>query len=342
MQQSQLGMPAPLVCQDLDASINGKHKPAEQEARKASLGLSAHASQAFISNVEFVSLGNYCAVASALQALGMRKYAYPFDWVRSSVNGIIHLLENSFADFFDYDASEMTAEHGVVYKHTPWGGSFWHHDIKEADVKACFKRRIDRMMGKGEVPGNVPRVFVRTLNSSAEVDSCLDLHKALQKVFSGAKVYLLILLDMQDQSGPLRLPGSSDKILFYRVPLSAALTADLDSRAQGYWPALACAVRHWAGHQDDVTEVPTLRGVRDMIDSFDGGNAASALYAPRRLPNTPPTPLPPPVVARHNHLVTQSEVNKNESALPMAKSPVVQHRRIVPTEALPQPYTRRA
>jgi len=276
--------------------MEGNKNPAQQVASRASLGLNAPPLAQFLDNVECVSIGNFCAVATALEALGLRKYAYPFDWVRSSSQGVIHLFNNKFADFFDYRSTEQT-EHGPAYTQTAWGGSFWHHDIQDPKVKSSFQRRIDRILGKGEVPTTVPRLFVRTLNSTDEIASALDLHAALQKAFRRTRVYLLLLVDMQDQSGPVRLAGKAgDNILFYKVSLSASMTADINARAQGYWPALAFAVRYWACRQDVLSELPSLKHIQDCMDAFDGGNPATALYGPRRLPHTPPTPLPPPVM----------------------------------------------
>jgi len=83
------------------------------------------------------------------------------------------------------------------------------------------------------------------------------------------------------------------------------MTADINARAQGYWPALAFAIRYWACRQDAVSELPSLRHLQDCLDAFDGGNPATALYGPRRLPSTPPTPLPPPVIPRGPATVAQ-------------------------------------
>jgi len=58
--------------------------PEAQQERQVALGLKETTLAAFIDKTEFVSIGNFCAAANALQALGLRRHAYPFDWVRSS------------------------------------------------------------------------------------------------------------------------------------------------------------------------------------------------------------------------------------------------------------------
>merc|ERR1719324_844061 len=50
-------------------------------------------------NVEFISLGCFCGPARALQMLGLRKRAYPLDFMRSDVFGVIQLVNSKFKDF---------------------------------------------------------------------------------------------------------------------------------------------------------------------------------------------------------------------------------------------------
>ena len=45
---------------------------------------------------EFISLGCFCAVSHAFQLLGLKKNSYPFDWVRSPMEGIMHCLDSQF------------------------------------------------------------------------------------------------------------------------------------------------------------------------------------------------------------------------------------------------------
>jgi len=261
-----------------------KKSGGEVQMNLASCGLSDPALAAFLQNTEFISLGNYCAVSYATEALGLRKAAGPLDWVRSPIRGIIQLFQTGFSNFTSYGQTKPT-EHGPAFLQTQWGGSFWHHDITQEKIKASQQRRCARVMGRGDVPPTKPRCFLRTLNGTTEVDACVELHRALQRAFSQTKVYLLILMDMQDPSAQptLRLAGpEGENILFHRIPISDSMSGDINVRAKGYFPAIATAVRYWATRQGNIGVVPSLQALEDLVDPYEGGDPAFALYAPTR------------------------------------------------------------
>jgi len=262
--------------------------PAMQEERQVAFGLKERRLANFIEGSEFVSIGNYCAVSNALQALGLRKHAYPFDWVRSPATGVIRCFDTGFSDFLSYSSIQDAGEDGVAYTNTPWGGSFWHHDPNDAKVRSDFTRRIERILGCGDVPAKKPRVFVRAANSTRELDATLELHAALRRALPQTKVYLLVLIDFQEGAGPVRLEGQANNdLLFYRIHRTAAMSSSMEQRSQGYWLAIVFAIRLWACWEDAVSVVPCLTHVRAACDAFDGGSAATALFAPTRLPGPP-------------------------------------------------------
>merc|ERR1712062_716001 len=164
-------------------------------------------------------------------------------------------------------------------------------------VRKSFGRRIDRILGQGDVSATMQRMFIRIANSTEELDDSLRLHEALQRAFPGAKVYLLVLIDLQGGSGPVRLEGSAgDDLLFYRIPQSAAMSSSINARGQGYWEAIVFAIRLWACQAEAVSEVRSLAELKGACEAFDGGDAGSQLFGPRNLPGAPTVPLPPPVV----------------------------------------------
>merc|ERR1712019_110890 len=178
-------------------------------ARQLALGLHTDAAQTFIKEAEFVSLGCFCGVSSALQAAGLRKAAYPFDWVRSSVEGVIHLFDSDFFDFLTFSAMKAEAGH-QGFLSARWGGSFWHHKPDDQKDREDFIRRIERMLGLGKVPPNAPRVFVRAVNSTRELDASVTLYQSLQRALPEATVYLVVLIDFQQESGPLRVKDTCE------------------------------------------------------------------------------------------------------------------------------------
>mmetsp|Transcript_56003 Transcript_56003/g.103607 ORF Transcript_56003/g.103607 Transcript_56003/m.103607 type:complete len:382 (-) Transcript_56003:126-1271(-) len=281
----QAGLPAgtPAAGGDVDRFMKqdpGNHQDAIK-ARKAQLGLEGSAVAEFLSAVEFISLGNYCAPANAIQALGLRNFAYPLDWVRSPTRGIIQLFRTEFKDFLT-GTPTPSAEHGIGYHNTAWGGSFWHHDIKNAKVAGDFQRRIDRILGKGEVPKSTPRAFIRTINSTEELKQTFDLHRALQANFT-APVKLLTCIEFQTGEGPIGLQGDmGNDHLFYRISERYSWVNSLEERAEGYWAAIALASKLWAGETQMIPQVGSLDQVKNLCDPIEGGDPASTLFAPER------------------------------------------------------------
>jgi len=268
--------------------------PQLQQSRRAALGLNDPAVTKFTTECEFISLGCYCAPSYALQALGLKRYSYPFDWVRSPAEGVIQCLNNGFADFLTYSAVRSEGPHGKFFADTRWGGSFWHHDLNEPKVRSDFARRIDRLLGRKEVPASTPRVFVWSVNSTSELDATLRLHDALRRVVPAAKIFLLVLIDFQCTKGAMTIEGQDSNILFYRIPESLTRNSStIQSRSEVYFDAIALAARFWAGRAGDVARVPHIQHISLACDPFDGGNPGSELYAPRRVQRTPVASLTP-------------------------------------------------
>merc|ERR1740122_158313 len=231
----------------------------------------------FIESCEFVSLGNFCGVARALQALDVKKYSYPFDGVRSQTFGVIHCLETDFEDFLTYTVARDEGPKGHLFGSTHWGGSFWHHNIVTQKTKDDFVRRIERFYGNAEVPPEKNRVFVRALNSTRELDDCVRLHQALKRALPKARIYLLILLDMQSDLTPARLLDYSDCMLFCKIPetLFANNGAQWSMEKQGvaYAEQIAFAIRVWNGDpraKSQIKEFSDMHALAHACDGFDG------------------------------------------------------------------------
>merc|ERR1740130_2263067 len=62
-----------------------------QQALQGRLGLATPDMVALLQQSEFISLGSHCRVSMALENMGLRKAAYPFDWVRSPAAGVLKL-----------------------------------------------------------------------------------------------------------------------------------------------------------------------------------------------------------------------------------------------------------
>jgi len=266
--------------------------PAMQEQRRQQLGLDDATTKRFIESTEFVSLGCYCAVSRALQALGLKKHTYPFDWTRSSGGGVAHCLDNNFSDFFSHNSFKDHGDSGQCFG-TEWGGSFWHHDPTTAKTKRDMQRRISRLLGKEEVANTKARFFVRAVNSSSEVVECVKLLKALRRALPDCKVHLLLLIDNQPVAGPVRVKDADcQDLLFFKI--HNGLFADngknwtMQKQAESYARAVAFAVRFWTASDANQNEdAMTLADISASVVPFEGGDSASELFFPRGVISAP-------------------------------------------------------
>lgn len=281
--------------QDIDdrAAADPFLSPQRQRRRRDAAGLSSHLSSHFVENCEFVSLGCFCAVAHALRSLGLGKHAYPFDWNRSPLAGVIHLLERGFADFLTHTFVRDEGHKGIVFGGSSWGGSFWHHDISKQKVKDDFKRRIQRFYGLKEVPATQPRVFVRAVNSTEELSMILELFGILRRTLPDAKLKLLVLVDLQVSTGVVRVTDERyDDVLFARIHESlfahSARHWTIEKHSNAYAEAIAACVLVWAGmHTAQVRDVACLEELQRVCDPFDGGSTRDSLFSPCRVARRP-------------------------------------------------------
>lgn len=265
--------------------------PEQQLVRIKAFGLDNPQTTSFMDACEFVSLGGYCGAAFCLQALGLKKFSYPFDWVRSPVDGVIRCFGDNFRDFVTYDF--FAEENGLhLYGSSRWGGSFWHHDPRSEKVKTEFNRRVDRIMGRRcEVPPQKHRVFVRVANSTREIGSTLRLYEALQRTLPETKIYLVVLVDLQEEAGLVRLQDLQE-VLFCKINkqlyanIDAHFADQIRANTDAYAEAVAQALRFWAGHFDTVSPLWTTECVEAFAcdcDQYDGGDPAVSLYTPRHV-----------------------------------------------------------
>lgn len=257
-----------------------------QQHRRAALHLTDPTVENWIEECEFISLGCYCGVSRSLQCLGLKKFSYPFDWVRSPVFGLIHCLENDFSDFLSWSVCRDQGPKGKFYGGSAWGGSFWHHDPSSPKTHEEFARRVERLYGMQEVPEDRTRVFVWAVNCTRELEDSVRLRDSLMRAFPLGKIYLLVLVDLQVDVGPLCLQNDDCcNLLFYRI--SDAVFADkwtMQKQGEAYAEAIAFAARVWAGkiNRSSLPSVPDLKKLTEVITNFHGGSCANELFFPRR------------------------------------------------------------
>lgn len=251
-----------------------------QLARRAMLGLNQQPTAQMLREYEFISLGSFCGVSSALQALGIKSASYPFDWCRTPVDGLIHLYNSGFADFLTFTGSEMIAGF-KVFKNTGWGGSFWHHDLDDKEVRRGLLRRTERLLGYGDVPLTKNRFFVRSANSSREVLQTLQLRDVLRDAYPDASVRLLLLVEGQKQKTAWRIEGDFTDLLMVNVPTvqyAPGISWTMKVHAEAYADAIGFGLHYFANAPHALNSVNTVKDLPSYMDTlakWDGGNCSN-------------------------------------------------------------------
>jgi len=258
-----------------------------QLLKRQCLGLDTPSSLAFMDSNEFISLGCFCGVACALQTMGLHRKAYPFDWLRSDLRGVMHCLEANFEDFLTFKSVRQVGQN-TVYAHARWGGSFWHHNVEDDKVYNDMTRRAERLLGMGEISPFASRVFVCGLNASCDVNHALDLKDALRRVLPECSFKLLFVIDCQKKKGAMRLKGpEGEDILFYQIDElvynQAHCKEQIDIRSEPYEEAIAFAIKFWSGELDArmaARVLPNLVEIAAVCDQWHGGDPGCDLFHP--------------------------------------------------------------
>lgn len=163
-----------------------------------------------------VSLGCSAGTKMSLQLMGRGFIPLPFDWIRTTIEGIVHFLNSDFANFFDFDTSN-TVPGQAFSMYRSKRHSFWHDDPTSADVQTKYKQRIDNLRGLREEKCQL--LFVRSVACSDEilaVDSLLD---CLHSLF-GELCCLLLIVDFQHTSTGVFSVEDKDDLLVHFLPAS--------------------------------------------------------------------------------------------------------------------------
>jgi len=279
--------------------------------RRLALGLLEPEALSFANSCEFVSLGCFCGVTRALQCLDLKRYTYPFDWVRSDVAGVTRCIRTGFENFAtsSFSNNHFAARDNTFYGGSEWGGSFWHHNPNDPATRKNFDRRIARLTSSsGEVPPDQPRVFLISCNSSSDVLLIPQLQVALQDMLPEAALYLLVFIDNQPAQGPVRLAGDAGtNVIFYRI--SEDLFASNGQHwsehrhSEMYAEGLATAMHAWSGGRGGIRTIsaaPDVAVLHRHCTAFYGGDCSKELYWPRRSACSSLQAQPDTKEARHN------------------------------------------
>lgn len=91
-----------------------------------------------------ISIGGMCNIAYTCRSMSKTQDAFPFDFIRTTFEGICHYIKTDFSEFCNFSIQQMPFEDNNIYydeRH-----AFVHHDITKPEQMNAFKRRCNRFM----------------------------------------------------------------------------------------------------------------------------------------------------------------------------------------------------
>lgn len=122
-----------------------------------------------------ISLGTFCMPAWCFRRYGLRRQAFPFDWIFSTVDMVIHCLDDDFATLLDAThyrpnapADRISpevdfADHAIYSERYRLASLFNHYDPTEAAQHAYLQRCVARF--RAVLAGGERTLFVCMLKS---------------------------------------------------------------------------------------------------------------------------------------------------------------------------------
>lgn len=231
---------------------------------------------------KFVSLGGWCGPALILGKLGLRTEAYPFDFSRCTLDGVIHFIRNGFDDsFFPPGPPPYKPECvGIWVLFRGLHTAFAHFDLNDPKIIDGFQkkmRRFDDVLA-GEMPetGSGGVTFFRTVSARDPLEE-LRLIPALEDAIRARnpKLDYRLVVTVHDQGlSPAAVPLKplSDRAQLWALRYTAPDTKTLFDRSQeGYAEIVASAARDdlWPMNQTSWEALCTER-VAASLAAGDG------------------------------------------------------------------------
>ena len=154
----------------------------------------------FMRNYEkfkIISLGGACTVSNVLENTKLRHYSLPFDYMRSTFEGIILLIQNinNFNEqkriFFNYIHIDKSSKFKMyIGKHF----TFVHHNIEDKNIKNSFLRRLKRFNSL-LIDNSKPLLLFRMItdeNPYNELKNIDKINNLLKKINNNYKLILII------------------------------------------------------------------------------------------------------------------------------------------------------
>jgi hypothetical protein len=148
--------------------------------------------------MNYISIGGWCGTKVAMSQVNLSDEAtFPFDYVRSSFEGVIDCIENNFENYFP----EKIKIDSRFSEYKPFIGKyigFYHNDLHDPEVIKSFNRKIDRFNKKLSSAKNI--VFLRTIVTDDYNDEILQvghLQKAIEKKYPKLNYIIIFVIPNQ-------------------------------------------------------------------------------------------------------------------------------------------------
>lgn len=219
-------------------------------------------------HVVLVSLGCTSGPKRSFQAMGRGCEALPFDWLRTSHEGVVSLLRSGFDGLTDYTTKlAVPGTPLTMYRHD--FHSFWHADPNtESTRNDCAARvaSLEALTATGKT-----LLFVRTVATTEELLHAEELMSVLSTKFGEAAALLLIVELQTEVFGAHVVEGIDDLFVYLLGPDVHESSSDGPTSSAPYRIAVECALRWLQGEPLECAALESLQGLHALVERTDWG-----------------------------------------------------------------------
>lgn len=200
-----------------------------------------------------ISLGGCCGIVQQLNRLGLRKFAYPFDWIQNNLLIVTDNIRTDFENFFDVEPVKIPNAnppldirfswhrykrepiHGLPKTDVPHLYGFPHHNCDLPEIRETFQRRIDRWKKILEENRNVILFAYETFEF--DLSQIEDFVETMSNYYPELSFHLVVIHEEWDDSlvnsadEYIEIIALTDKYTIYQIHLKnlrQAISPDME------------------------------------------------------------------------------------------------------------------
>ena len=183
----------------------------------------------------FISLGNYCLTSMIFKYSNLKYESYPFDWIVSKIDNIIHIIDDDFKEFLNrnnYTKIKDGTRNNVYYNNTNSlfnfqfdSGDHQHHDFSKENDYNYINRCVSRFNNLANTDRQKIFVMIQPLYlSNLQIDDKLydKLFEVLLNKF-GNNIKLLIFNITNSNNKTYNMREINDKCFIYELESNMVL-----------------------------------------------------------------------------------------------------------------------